>query len=210
MNIKYNEKKICVVTNYRSGSSSFCTALSDFNKLPNLGEYFNLASYDGTGFTIDKALRNLYSMNKYVLKIMPGHLRHNPELLNNVLSHADKVIYLYRRNFVAQVKSLLAADSTNSFCVNGYKEYDQSPENSIIKVPELSNSFIQKHIDILKNNYLVMADCLKKFPGEVFCLEDFPKQNPYRTTILWTKEVTNIPNFEVEGLFSNTSNHEMD
>jgi hypothetical protein len=209
MNIKYKEKKICIITNYRSGSSSFCTALSDFNKLPNLGEYFNPVSYDGTGFTIDKALRNLYSMNRYVLKIMPGHLRHDPGLLNTVLSHADKVIYLYRRNFVAQVKSLLAANSTNSFCVNGYKEYDQLPETSIVKVPELSDEFIHKNINILKNNYLVMADCFNKFPGEVFCLEDFPKQNPYHTTVVWKKEVTDISHFDVEGLFSNI-HHEMD
>lgn len=203
MNIRYKEKKICIVTNYRSGSSSLCTAIADVNKLPNLGEYFNIATYDGTGFTIDKALRNLYSMNRYVLKVMPGHLRHNPDLLSTVLSHADKVIYLYRRNFASQVKSLLAANSTNSFCINGYTEYDQSPETSIVRVPELSEAFIQENINILKNNYLVMADCFKKFPGEIFCLENFPKQNPYRTTIIWKKEVKDIPDFDVEGLFNN-------
>lgn len=202
MNIKYKEKKICVLTNYRSGSSSFCTAIGNTNKTFMLGEYFNPVSYNGTGFTIDKALRNLYSMNRYVLKLMPDHLRYNKELLDTVLSHVDKVIYLYRRDFVAQVKSFLAANSTKSFGVTGYKELDQSPETSIIKVPELSDTFIQENISTLKNNYLVMSECFKKFPGEVFCLEDFPKQNPYRTTIIWKKEVTDIPKFDVDSLFS--------
>lgn len=203
MNIKYNEKKICILTNYRSGSSSFCTALVNTNKKPGLGEYFNQVSYDGTGFTICKALRNLYSMNRYVLKLMPDHLRYDTELLDTVLSHADRIVYLYRRDFTAQVKSFLAARSTMSFGITGYKELDQLPETSIVKVPELSDNFVNESISILKNNYLVMAECYNKFPGEVFCLEDFSKQNPYRTTILWKKEVTDIPKFDVSSLFGN-------
>jgi hypothetical protein len=203
MNIRYKEKKICVVTNYRSGSSSFCTSIGNTNKTYMLGEYFNPVSYNGTGFTIEKALRNLYSMNRYVLKLMPDHLRYNPGLIDMVLAHADKIIYLYRRDFAAQVKSFLAANSTKSFGITGYKELNQSPETSIVKVPELSEEFIKENITILKNNYLAMANCFNKYPGEVFCLEDFPKQNPYRTTIIWEKEVKDIPNFDVDSLFGN-------
>lgn len=201
MNIRYKEKKICVLTNYRSGSSSFCTSIGNTNKTYMLGEYFNPVTFNGTGFTINKALRNLYSMDRYVLKLMPDHLRYNHDLLDTVLSHADKIIYLYRRDFVAQAKSFLAANSTKSFGITGYKELDQSPETSIIKVPELSETFIEENVNRLRNNYIAMADCFKKFPGEVFCLEDFPKQNPYRTTVIWKKEVTNIPNFDVDSLF---------
>jgi len=205
MNIRYKEKKICILTNYRTGSSSLCTALSNTNKIPMLGEYFNPVTFNGTGFTMDKALRNITSMNKYILKVMPDHLRYDPELLTTVLAHADRVIYLYRRDFNAQVRSFLAANSTKSFGITGYKELDQTPETSIVNVPELSEDFVHRNITILKNNYLTMAKCFKKFPGEVFCLEDFPKQNPYRSTIIWKKEVTDIPSFDVAGLFEKIS-----
>ena len=210
MHIRYKEKKICLLTNYRSGSTSFCNALSNTNKIPIIGEYFNPVTFNKTGFTIDKALRNLTSMNKYILKVMPDHLRYNSELLTTVLSHADRVIYLYRRDFIAQSKSFLAANSTKSFGITGYKELDQSPETSIVKVPELSEEYVHRNITVLKNNYLMMAECFKKFPGEVFCLEDFPKQNPYRSTIIWKKEVTNIPDFNVADLFEKTQLYAMD
>jgi hypothetical protein len=201
MNIKYRDKRICIITNYRTGSSSFITIISDLNKNPSMGEYFAKVSYGGKGFTIDKAFRNLLSMPRYLVKVMPDHLRYNMELLTNVITNSDRIIYLYRRDFVSQVNSFLAAKSTNSYSVTGYKELDQSPESSIVKVPVLSTEFIQEATDLLKNNYITMSECYKLFPGDIYCLEDFENQNPYKKQIIWSQELPYIQPYDVEGLF---------
>jgi len=201
MNIKYRDKKICIITNYRTGSSSFITTISDLNKNPSLGEYFSKVSYDGRGFTIDKAFRNVLSKPRYIVKVMPDHLRYNIELLTTIITNSDRIIYLYRRDFVSQVKSFLAAKSTNSYSVTGYKELDQTPENSIVKVPVLSTEFIQEATHILINNYLAMAECYRLFPGDIYCLEDFANQNPYKKQNIWAQELPYITPYDVEGLF---------
>jgi hypothetical protein len=201
MNIKYRDKKICIITNYRTGSSSLLTTIAGLNKYPSLGEYFNTVSYDGTGFTIDKAFRNITSMPRYIIKVMPDHLRYNMDLLTKVMSCSDRVIYLYRRDFVSQVKSFIAAKSTNSYSVTGYKELDQTPESSIVNVPVLTNEFIQEATNILTNNYLAMAECCKLFPGDVYCLEDFKNQNPYKKHINWSQNLPYIEPYDVDILF---------
>lgn len=205
MNIKYRDKRICIITNYRTGSSSFITTISDLNKNPSMGEYFSKVSYDGKGFTIDKAFRNLLSMPRYTVKVMPNQLRYDMELLTKVITSSDRIIYLYRRDFVSQVKSFLAAKSTNSYSVTGYKELDQSPENSIINVPLLSNDFINEATDILKNNYITMSECYNLFPGDIYCLEDFENQNPYKKQIVWSQELPDITPYNVESLFKTRS-----
>ena len=201
MNIKYRDKRICIITNYRTGSSSFSSTISNLNKNTALGEYFNTVSSDGKGLNLDKAFRNILSMARYVIKVMPDQLKYDIESLTKIISSSDRTIYLYRRDFVSQAKSFLAARSTNSYSITGYKELDQSPESSIINVPVLTDEFIQDSIKILINNYILMAQCYTLFPGDIYCLEDFTNQNPYKKHINWSQELPYIEPYNVEALF---------
>ena len=54
------------------------------------------------------------------------------------------------------------------------------------------------------DNYKFMKESFKKFPGNVYCLEDFPIQIPYSRIYNWVSDVS-IPNFNThKELFRST------
>jgi len=154
--------------------------------------YHDFSKFDGV-------LEDILKKNKFVLKLMPDHLKYNDDMILRVLNSMDKVIYLYRRDFTAQAKSLIAAYLTDTFGFYGHKEMS-NPINPIITVPEDFEDHVHTLTNVLKNNYIKMAEFYKKIPGELLCLEDFESQRPYQKTIVWPRE-PNIEFFDVESLF---------
>ena len=102
--ILFKGKKVCVLTNYRTGSTFFIQETFLTNRIAPTGdwEYFN----DDRDF--DFALNQLKIPNKLVFKMMPDHIDHSPVKLSKIATVCDEFMYLYRRDFDAQAKSWIA------------------------------------------------------------------------------------------------------
>jgi hypothetical protein len=198
---RYKEKKICIFTNYRTGSSFLNSRIAATNNLLAIGEHFNYYNIKNNLPLFDTCYTDLISKPRFAVKLMADHLVYNNELIEKVLTKVDKIIYLYRKDFTAQAKSYISSASTNTFMVTGLKETFQTPEDSVITVADLEQSVIDNYIDTLKKNYYTMAYFYKKFSGDLLCLEDFKIKNPYQKTIMWGGKEPVIPEFDVESLF---------
>lgn len=201
MNLKFKEKRICIFANYRTGSTTIIEKIVENNNLPGLGEYFRIMNIGYARLLpFEKVLRNFNSMNEFVLKIMADHVGHDMQKLSDIVTRCDRIIYVYRRDFKAQALSWLAADSTASY--NDLKKLDGSVAELI--VPNLTPEYVDKQVDMLKNNYITMGKLYKKYPGEVICLDDFETKDPYTRKYVWTNGQPEIPEFNVEqAIFSN-------
>lgn len=202
----YREKKICVFTNYRTGSSSLTQNIATLNNIESVGEQFAYESVDRDISKFEKTFLDIHKNNQFVLKLMADHLRYNDELINKVLSSVDKIIYLYRRDFTAQAKSYIASYLTHTLGPFGYKEIINS-KSSIINVPENYTEHFDNIVNKLKMNYLKMSEFYKKVPGDLLCLEDFEVKRPYIKTVIWPGPEPIIEPYDVESLF--VKQHEM-
>lgn len=236
-------KTVCIVTNFRTGSSSFTLLKSEEYGLPYKAEMLSHERAYGLGEVqprwklkrekysfedrceMTSAVKYLEQLEKGVpccFKIMPSHLIEDDghEMLRKIVKACDKVYYLYRRDFKAQVRSWVAARATGDWGATGFKR--RSPNLTIERLREVHLGLLGKGETVVKNvkvknngeafwarynqllkNYLVMADLYKEVPGELVCMEDYfseDKYNPYNRKIIWDEEL-DIPDFDVEGLF---------
>lgn len=197
---RYKEKKICIFTNYRTGSSFLNQRIGFINGTKTFGEMFSYYQVKNNLESFDEHLSHLNSNSKFVLKLMADHLSYDKDKLEQVLTSCDKIVYLYRKDFKAQAMSYIAASITNTYSITGLKENLQN--HRIITVPQVPQQQIDSYVDVLKNNYLSMSYFFNKIPGELICLEDFEIKKPYQKTISWIGEVPEIPEFDVEALFN--------
>ena len=119
---------------------------------------------------------------------MPDHIEHSPLKLDKIATICDEFIYLYRRDFEAQAKSWIAwhVSGDHEHHWGEMKEYDISITQKDADV------YIQQLID----NYHSMKYAYKKYPGRVYCLEDFPIKTPYDRKYNWLNDIK-IPEFNV-------------
>jgi hypothetical protein len=201
MNLKFKEKRICIFANYRTGSTVISRKIVENSNLPGVGELFRTTNLGYSRLLpFEKVMRNFNSMNEFVLKIMADHVGYDTQKLSDIVTRCDKIIYVYRRDFKAQALSWLAADSTASF--NDLKKSDGTAAEII--VPALTSEYVNKQIDMLKNNYITMGKLYKKYPGEVICLDDFETKEPYTRKYVWSGDQPQIPDFDVEqAIFGN-------
>lgn len=199
---RYKEKKICIFTNYRTGSSFLNSRIAAINNLLGVGEHFSYYNIRNDIELFETSYANLISNPRFVVKLMADHLQYNHELIEKVLTSVDKIIYLYRKDFTSQAKSYIASASTNTFMITGFKESMQSPEDSVIKIGNLQQETIDNYINKLKKNYYTMAEFYKKYPGDLLCLEDFKIKKPYKKTVIWLDKEPIVPEFDVESLFT--------
>jgi hypothetical protein len=188
------KKRVIVCTNYRSGSTSFCEEYIKQNKIPRtrvLGECFGSGLFAGIPFK--KTFNNLCSYDKFFVKFMPSHVYFAMDKSREILSKADLIVYLYRKDFISQAKSFVSADRTGSF-------YAGSDSPTIVKVPSVDESYVRSLTTVLKKNYECMAELRQEFPGPTYCYEDIHNNRPYNKTTIWTNE-PDIEPFNVEGLF---------
>lgn len=246
--------KVCVVTNFRTASTSFTLLKADMYKLPYKAELFShekpsaLGSIPSRGELVAnmRALKyadliqsdaNLLFELKYkntpaCFKIMPSHFKNthkdHTEIMHEVLASVDKIYYLYRRDFISQVKSWIVVRRYGDFDKTGFRvdasshepdrrlrethlgllgNYETHKVTIDPKCRELNGDFGEITIpnlrDQLADNYLQMAKLYKMFPGELVCSEDYfsgKRYNPYNREITWTEE-PEIKDLDVEKLF---------
>ena len=123
--------KICVVTNFRTGSTSFTLLKADEYNAPYKGEMFTFyprpyglgaakAQWQIVNYfedCTDEEKTRLQSTELFVnqleqghsccFKLMPGQLV-DEELRDRMFKSMDKIYYLYREDFAAQCKSWIA------------------------------------------------------------------------------------------------------
>ena len=102
--VKFKGKKICLLTNYRTGSTFFIreTFLSNRILPTEEWEHFN------TDKSFEESLQILKDRDEFVFKIMPDQIDLDKTKLKKVLNECDEVIYLYRRDFEAQARGWIA------------------------------------------------------------------------------------------------------
>ena len=238
---------VCIVTNFRTASTTFNLLKSEEYDLPYKGEMFSherprslgnapglweMRQSNASGeteysheemlhLTRDEAfLKELQKGTPCCFKIMPTHIKTNDSMLHDIISACDKVYYLYRRDFKAQLNSYLAARIGGDYSKTGFKQ--MSKVNSIERIREThlgtrgKAETVVKKLDPNTNprlrmfiannlitNYMRMAEAYKQIPGELVCYEDYftgDKYNPYNREIHWTED-PNLEDFDVESLF---------
>ena len=179
----FKGKKVCVLTNYRTGSTFFIRETFLTNRIMPMGDWEH---FNNTDKDFNELLYELTQRNAFVFKLMPDQIQLDKAKYNDILGQCDEIVYLYRRDFEAQAKGWIAwnISGDHEHHYGEYKKYD-------IK---LSQQQADKYINQLIDNYMFMKQSFKKFPGAVYCLEDFPIQLPYTRIYNWQCDIT-IPNF---------------
>ncbi len=180
--IKFKGRKICVITNYRTGSTFFIRETFLTNRIMPMGDWEHFNSNKPFG----RLLFELQQRTAFVFKLMPDQINLDKSKFNDIIGQCDEIVYLYRRDFEAQAKGWIAwnVSGDHEHHYGELKRYD-------IKI---SQEDADKYSQQLINNYKFMRDTFKKFPGNVYCLEDFPIQIPYSRIYNWLSDVS-IPNF---------------
>jgi len=238
---------VCIVTNFRTASTSFTLLKSEEYNLPYKGELFShersrslgdapafweLRQSNARGeteysreeilhLTRDEAfLEELRKGTPCCFKIMPSHIKTNDSMLHDIISACDKVYYLYRRDFKAQLSSYLAVRIEGDYDQTGFKQFSKANSFDRIKETHLGirgkEETVVKELDpntnlrlrnliagSLINNYIRMAEVYRQIPGELICTEDYfteNKYNPYNREIHWTED-PNLEDFDTESLF---------
>lgn len=138
-------RNVAIVTNFRTGSTSFTLQMSKKHSLPYKGELFShekphaigdlpnrnelMHAFQTKGFPLYMADIYLSRWNLFeelrkgaaaCYKIMPTHFQGDLPQLETVLSQADRVYYLYRKDFMSQIKSWMEVRLTGSFDKTGF------------------------------------------------------------------------------------------
>jgi hypothetical protein len=235
---------VAILTNFRTGSTTFTLNKAEEYNLPYKGELFSHERPHGIGGLYDLgAFKAKYKMrdsvlvkytlsnwniyeelrkkNKACYKIMGSHFnkqyiggvpqtRTDYNQLQTVLEEADKVYYLYRRDFRAQIKSWLAVRRDGSFGLTGFDtneplHWETTEENYLKRVEQLHRGSFQVGetykatmdpddpvfhaktsmsmkalVRQLVENYDTMAEMYKRVPGQLVCYEDYFTGDKYK------------------------------
>jgi hypothetical protein len=108
------------------------------------------------------------------------------DICSKIILLSDKHIFLYRRDFNSQVKSLVIANRTNEF----------GPERIKEKTAALSYE-IQNTFNSLRQTYELVRAVFLSVPGETLAIEDFNFGKKYNPVKLLT-DVSQLEFYDVE------------
>lgn len=164
-------KHICILTNFRTGSTTFIQGVAHERQLMNCWEFFGdglkpavadvAGQPDQVKFT-ERAPR-LFQSNGAVFKVMGNQLGWNLDYVKQIAEQCE-MMYLYRRNFLEQAKSwtgwLVAQDWGHIYGKDKTYELD------------CTQQFFNDQADVLARNYEFMLDAFEIAPGKVHVYED--------------------------------------
>ena len=180
--INFKGKKICVLSNYRTGSTFFIRETFLTNRIMPMGnwEHFN------TNQNFNFLVQQLAIRNAFVFKLMPDQIDWHKDRFKTIIDECDQIIYLYRRDFTAQAKGWIAWNMAGDHD----HHYGELKTYNIDVTQEIADKYIKQ----LQDNYSFMNYAFKKYGGEVYCMEDFPHQIPYSRKYNWKNDIK-IPNY---------------
>ena len=167
--------RIALITIPRSGSSFLSRQLAKKHKIKHVGELFHekaLTHKMGYDFpmTIDDSLR-IWGKGNCVAKIFTRDFIHMPkaklslkEYEELVYGTADKIYYLYRKNTLEHLKSMITADFTDMY--SPYKEFKEVHVD--VTQQQIEDQLKRIDIDVQRLNELQ-----GRYNGETIYFEDF-------------------------------------
>lgn len=115
-------------------------------------------------------LKQYYMLqNKESTIVIPLNLA--PAFYKDILFMATEVYYLYRKDFVAQVKSMAIAITTTDF----------SPNRAVDKHLNVPVNVIHQAYGDVMANWMIVKDLYQCFPSKVIALEDTDITGPGQT-----------------------------
>lgn len=193
-----------IITNYRCSSTTFSMEKAEELNLPWKGEI--LLKKQGIteignascGASESEKLKEIQKGAPACFKIMPNQSTLG---LETWIKSVDKHVYLYRRDFQAQARSWISIHETLDWGNNGFKNDKHRGEHGATVMHHIDPhpSKIQRLTNQLIKNWEIIREIYKKFPGEVYCLEDRP-QAPYNKKYIWASE-PDIPDYDIESIF---------
>ena len=88
---------------------------------------------------------------------------------------------MYRRDFDAQAMSWIAWNLSDDH----EHHWGEEKEFSINATQPVADVYSNQLIE----NYKFMKTIYKKYPGSVYCMEDFPVKRPYNRKYNWLNEI---------------------
>lgn len=177
----------CILTNFRTGSTSFIKRVAANYQLENQWEFFGAdpafadiaRNPDQVKFT--ERWPYIVNSGNVVFKVMGNQLGWNLDYVEEIYDKCG-FYYLYRRDFLEQAKSwcawLVAKDWDHHYGIEKTYKIDVTQE------------FFDAQTQILVDNYRFMLDAYARFPGVKVCYEDlFPDDaKRYNRTNEWVTE----------------------
>jgi|TARA_R100000081_G_C4792263_1_gene158533 hypothetical protein len=170
--------RIALVTIPRSGSSFYANYLAKKYSIKNAGELFSYGALTKKlGYEFPTSFKDsikIWTEGNCVAKIFTRDFMHFPDsnetldyYENLVYGTADKIYYLFRKDTLGQLKSLITADFQSYYGpYKTFKEYNVTiPQNVVFQM--LDKIILDKER---------LEEVYKKYPGERVYLEDFASQ----------------------------------
>jgi hypothetical protein len=169
-----NPKSVCVITNFRTGSTSFTLLKAEEYNLPYKAEMFSHDRPYGLGkakakwevaskmheyteeekrFRIseDLFLDQIAVGEPCCFKVMPNQVKEEGNM-DKLLQTVDKIYYLYRRDFKAQAKSWIAVRRIGDFGGTGFISMEKRKNTEKMKELHLGilgkEQTVKHHIDL--------------------------------------------------------------
>ncbi len=243
--------QVAIITNFRTGSTSFTLLKAEQYKLPYKAELFAHNRPEHLGRA--KAAWQIQANHKHwtreeraaatseeffveqleaghacCFKVMPNQIKHDGHM-DRILNQVDKVYYLYRRDFLAQLKSWVTVRQKGDFHGTGFINGKNTHGVEKMRDAHLAKNGVGKtvkhHINIAEDiklnpqlrthnlcrglieNYENMAEIMKRHPGELICMEDYFNElsyPAYNREITWEIEPEIPEDFNVEKLLKSS------
>lgn len=240
-------KSICVVSNYRTASTNFTMKLSLEYDLPYAGEAFSherpfrvgnqLKGWDDSGlndlrekgwthwecknYSDDTLIEEIKGGAEVCFKLMPTHIQTHEKRVE-LLEACDEVYYLYRKDYLAQLKSWVAMRCTGDWSNNGFirttldepsmKYFWESHHGEITGLGptvhhdiDADQCFVDQMHSEIWPGYEMQRALWKEVPGEVYAMEDYytgALYIPYNRTYNWINEDSIVwPSYDTTTVF---------
>ena len=189
------KKDVCILTNFRTGSTSLIQKLSQDLQLQNLWEYYGKdpayadVAYQEDQNTFAERWPTVLSSSRssVIMKVMGNQIGFDLDAVKEMSQHCN-MIYLYRKDFLEQAKSWTAWLTAKDW----EHHYGKEKEYEI----DVTQEYFDAQTKLLVDNYQFMLDSYEIAPGTIMCYEDLFKSNPkrYARKNNWVNEpVLNTP-----------------
>lgn len=131
--------------------------------------------------------------SKCVVKLFPHHVPtadlNTPSVL---VSAAEKIYVLVRKDFNAQLRSMYIAEQYHSY----------TAENLSTRSVQYNTDDFKRNADFLQESLVMLAEIWRKLPhAELVYLEDLPQSGKYHQPVTWDQEPPRVE-FDTESLFT--------
>ena len=190
---------VLVLTTPRSGSSWFCSTylvLGSPDLTPAYPGYVHVGGIFKRMSSADRESSAQFLINggsNCVVKLFPQHVpTADPNTPSVLVSAAEKIYILVRKDFNAQLRSLYVAEQTD------YYLKEDLPTRTV----RYSAADYERNKEFLQESLVKLYYIWRKLPhAELVYLEDLPQSGKYRQPVLWDQEPPVI-DFDTVHLFT--------